>query len=128
LLLSIASTSFGNAFVRLDYNLTLGNRSRDTVFFELFDDRPLTRDNFLQYVNGNHYNGTLMHRLAKNFVIQGGGFYPFILNEPAPLSFSLDPGAEVDLDQNPLTPNPTVMNEYSNSPTRSNLRGTIAMA
>jgi cyclophilin family peptidyl-prolyl cis-trans isomerase len=112
----------------LDYNLTLGNRSRDTVFIELFDDRPLTRDNFLQYVNGNHYNGTIMHRLAKNFVMQGGGFYPFILNEPAPLSFSLDPDAAVDLDHNPLTPNPTVMNEYGNSPTRSNVRGTIAMA
>jgi cyclophilin family peptidyl-prolyl cis-trans isomerase len=124
----LASPSFGNVFVRLDYNLTLGNRSRDSVFIELFDDRPLTRDNFLQYVNGNHYNGTIMHRLAKNFVMQGGGFYPFVLNEPAPVSFSLDPEAAVDLDHNPLTPNPTVMNEYGNSPSRSNVRGTIAMA
>jgi cyclophilin family peptidyl-prolyl cis-trans isomerase len=128
LLASIAATSLGNAFVRLDYNLTLNSRSRDTVFLELFDDRALTRDNFLQYVNGNNYNGTIMHRLAQNFVIQGGGFYPFILNEPAPLNFSLDPDAEVDLDHNPLTPNPTIMNEYGNVPTRSNMRGTIAMA
>jgi peptidyl-prolyl cis-trans isomerase A (cyclophilin A) len=128
MLAMMPSTSLGSAFVRLDYNLTLNSRSRDTLFLELFDDRPLTRDNFLQYVNGNHFNGTIMHRLAKNFVIQGGGFYPFVLNEPAPLSSSLDPNAVVDLDNNPLTPNPTVMNEYGNSPTRSNLRGTIAMA
>lgn len=124
----ISASARGNAFVRLDYNLTLNNRSRDTVFVELFDDRPLTRNNFLQYVNGSHFNGTIMHRLARNFVIQGGGYFPFILTEPAPVNYSLDPDAEVDLDNNPQTPNPTVMNEYANSPTRSNVRGTIAMA
>jgi cyclophilin family peptidyl-prolyl cis-trans isomerase len=117
-----------NQFVRLDYNLTMASRSRDTIFIELFDDRPLTRDNFLKYVNGDHYNGTIMHRLAKDFVLQGGGFYPFFLNEPPPVNTSLDPNARVDLDGNPSTPNPTVMNEYGNLPMRSNVRGTIAMA
>jgi cyclophilin family peptidyl-prolyl cis-trans isomerase len=69
-----------------------------------------------------------MHRLSKDFVIQGGGFYPFFLNEPPPINVSLDPDAQVDLDGNPLTPNPTIINEFGNSPFRSNLRGTIAMA
>ncbi|MEX2306676.1 MAG: peptidylprolyl isomerase [Pirellulales bacterium] len=117
-----------NQFVRLDYNLTLSSRSRNAVFIELFDDRPLTRDNFMQYVNGGHYDGSIMHRLAKNFVIQGGGFYQEFIDEPAPLTVSLDPNAKVDLDGNLATPNPTVMNEYGNSPTRSNVTGTIAMA
>ncbi|HEX5470284.1 MAG TPA: peptidylprolyl isomerase, partial [Lacipirellulaceae bacterium] len=34
----------------------------------------------------------------------------------------------VDLDGNPLTANPTVQNEYNNSPARPNVAGTIAMA
>jgi cyclophilin family peptidyl-prolyl cis-trans isomerase len=69
-----------------------------------------------------------MHRLNHDFVIQGGGFYPFFLNEPPPVNVSLDPQAQVDLDGNPATPNPTIVNEYGNSPIRSNVRGTIAMA
>src|SRR6478609_2729691 len=68
-------------FVELDYNLTLAGRARNSVFLELFDDKPLTQANFLQYVNNTsvahgNYTGSFMHRLAKGFVIQGGGFYP----------------------------------------------------
>jgi len=120
--------AWSNQFVKLDYNLTLSNRSRDTVFIELFDDRPLTRDNFMQYVNAGLYDGTFMHRLIPDFVIQGGGFYPHFLTEPAPLNVSLDPTAEVDLDGNFATANPTVLNEFGNSPFRSNATGTLAMA
>ena len=123
-----ASSGYGNSFVQLDYNLTQASRSRSTVFIELFDDRPLTRDNFLQYVNAGLYNGTFMHRLARNFVLQGGGFYPAFQPESPPLDLSLNPNAIVDLDGNAATPNPTVMNEFGNSPFRSNLKGTLAMA
>ena len=64
----------------LDYNLTLSSHSRDTVFLELFDDKPLTTANFLQYVNNTsvvhgNYNGSIMHRLYPNFVMQGGGYW-----------------------------------------------------
>jgi cyclophilin family peptidyl-prolyl cis-trans isomerase len=122
------STVYGNRFVQLDYNLTLEPRSRDTVFIELFDDKSLTTNNFLQYVNGNRFDGTLMHRLSKDFVIQGGGYYPVIAPEPAPVNISLNPSAVVDLDGNPATPNPTVANEFNVPSIRSNLRGTISMA
>jgi cyclophilin family peptidyl-prolyl cis-trans isomerase len=115
-------------YVRLDYNLTLNTRSRSTVFFEVFDDKPLTQANFMEYVNQDRYDGMFMHRLAKNFVIQGGGFYPEEVVEPPPVHVSLDPTAIVDRDGNPATLNPTVMNEYSVAPIRSNLTGTIAMA
>jgi cyclophilin family peptidyl-prolyl cis-trans isomerase len=35
---------------------------------------PVTVDNFLAYVRSGFYNGTVIHRHAPNFVLQGGGF------------------------------------------------------
>ena len=37
---------------------------------------PKTVDNFLQYVNAGHYDGTIFHRVINNFMIQGGGMTP----------------------------------------------------
>ena len=34
---------------------------------------PKSVDNFLQYVNAGHYNGTVFHRVIPSFMIQGGG-------------------------------------------------------
>ena len=34
---------------------------------------PKTVDNFLQYVQSGHYDGTIFHRVIKGFMIQGGG-------------------------------------------------------
>ncbi len=120
-------------YVELDYNLTLSGHARNSVFLELFDDRPATTANFLSYVNNTSvahgsFTGSFMHRLARNFVIQGGGYYPSFVQEPAPLNVSLDPNAVIDLDGNLATANPTVNNESGLAPARSNTRGTIAMA
>lgn len=35
---------------------------------------PKTVENFLQYVNDGHFDGTIFHRVISNFMIQGGGF------------------------------------------------------
>jgi len=35
---------------------------------------PITVNNFLNYVNSGFYSGTVFHRNAPNFVLQGGGF------------------------------------------------------
>jgi peptidyl-prolyl cis-trans isomerase A (cyclophilin A) len=49
--------------------------SRGAVVIELEKDRaPLTTANFLQYVREGFYNGTVLHRVISNFVIQGGGY------------------------------------------------------
>ena len=105
-----------NTFVQMDFNISLATRARGTAFIELFDDRPITRDNFLAYVNGGRYNNTLMHRLAfldaptntVPFVLQGGGYYLQYLTEPPPLDNSLNPNAKVDLDGNSGTANPMI--------------------
>ncbi|HYO23564.1 MAG TPA: peptidylprolyl isomerase [Lacipirellulaceae bacterium] len=123
-----ADLARANQFVQLQFNLSTATRSRNAAFIEVFDDKPLTSANFMAYVNGGAYDGSMMHRLSRNFVLQGGGFYPEFLTEPPPVSVSLDPSAEVDLDGNPATANPMVMNEYSVGTVRSNVRGTLAMA
>jgi peptidyl-prolyl cis-trans isomerase B (cyclophilin B) len=38
------------------------------------DNAPVTAQNFQQYVEEGHYNGTIFHRVIKGFMAQGGGF------------------------------------------------------
>jgi cyclophilin family peptidyl-prolyl cis-trans isomerase len=66
---------------------------------------PITVKNFLSYVDDKHYDGTIFHRIIKDFMIQGGGFEPGMRQKP-----TKDP----------------IKNEASNGLT--NKRGTIAMA
>ena len=35
---------------------------------------PISTANFLKYVESKHYDGTIFHRVIKDFMIQGGGF------------------------------------------------------
>jgi peptidyl-prolyl cis-trans isomerase B (cyclophilin B) len=51
--------------------------SMGTVVIELnMKKAPATVANFLDYVKSGYYNGTIFHRVIKNFMIQGGGFTP----------------------------------------------------
>ena len=48
--------------------------SAGDITLELDDERaPASVENFLGYVRGGHYDGTIFHRVIKGFMIQGGG-------------------------------------------------------
>lgn len=54
-----------------------------TLVLELFPDKaPKSVENFLTYVRDGFYDGTLIHRVISNFVIQGGGFGPKMIQKP----------------------------------------------
>jgi peptidyl-prolyl cis-trans isomerase A (cyclophilin A) len=49
--------------------------SKGEIVVELYPAKaPLSVENFLQYVDSKHYDGTIFHRVISNFMIQGGGF------------------------------------------------------
>lgn len=49
--------------------------SKGPVHIELYPARaPKTVENFLRYVDEKLYDGTIFHRVIKDFVVQGGGF------------------------------------------------------
>lgn len=51
------------------------NQGNFTIeFFE--KEAPISVENFLRYVDGKHFDGTIFHRVIPGFVIQGGGMEP----------------------------------------------------
>jgi len=54
---------------------------------ELYKDKaPVTVENFLSYVDSQFYDGTIFHRVIKDFMIQGGGLTPDFVEKEAPHS------------------------------------------
>jgi cyclophilin family peptidyl-prolyl cis-trans isomerase len=55
---------------RVVIDTSLGN-----IVIELYADKaPISVKNFLQYVDDQHYDGTIVHRVIPNFMIQAGGY------------------------------------------------------
>ncbi|MFT5710474.1 MAG: cyclophilin family peptidyl-prolyl cis-trans isomerase [Halioglobus sp.] len=76
------------------------------ISLRLFRDKaPITVENFLNYVDSGHYNGTIFHRIIPQFMVQGGGFLP---------------------DMTKKETGEAIVNESKNK--LHNTRGTIAMA
>lgn len=89
------------------YPLVVLETNHGSIVLELYPDKaPATVKNFLDYVDGQFYDGTIFHRVIADFVIQGGGY---------------DPGLKEK-----KTNRPPVKNESDNG--LKNERGTIAAA
>lgn len=53
------------------------------MVIELYPDKaPITVKNFLTYVDEKFYDGTIFHRVIKDFMIQGGGWTPDFTQKP----------------------------------------------
>ncbi|WP_153558256.1 peptidylprolyl isomerase [Roseimaritima sediminicola] len=67
-LLSVGSATAADPVV-VELDTTAGK-----IKLALDDDKaPKTVKNFVQYVEEGHYDGTVFHRVIKDFMIQGGG-------------------------------------------------------
>lgn len=44
---------------------------------------PITTNNFLRYVDKRSYEGTIIHRIVPDYVIQGGGYTPEFEGKPS---------------------------------------------
>ncbi len=52
------------------------------IKIELDEEKaPKTCANFMDYVNEGFYDGTIFHRVIPNFMIQGGGFEPDMMQK-----------------------------------------------
>jgi peptidyl-prolyl cis-trans isomerase B (cyclophilin B) len=85
--------------------ITLKTSVGDIVIELDHEKAPKSCENFEQYVREGHYDGTIFHRVIGNFMIQGGGFMPDMMQKA-----TRDP----------------IENEAANG--LSNVNGSIAMA
>ena len=61
--------------------ITLKTSMGDIVIELNHEAAPKTSENFEQYVRDGHYDGTIFHRVINNFMIQGGGFMPDMMQK-----------------------------------------------
>ncbi len=106
LILMILTASLIFAAPVFAVELVVIETNRGDITVELDNEKaPISVANFLTYADSNHYDGTIFHRVIKDFMIQGGNFTP---------------------EMSPKKTLGQIKNEADNG--LRNLRGTIAMA
>ncbi len=66
------------------------------IVLELFADKaPATVNNFLAYMQAGHYNNTIIHRVSRNFVIQGGAYDPNLKKKAQRNAIALETAASL---------------------------------
>jgi cyclophilin family peptidyl-prolyl cis-trans isomerase len=89
-----------------EFVYVLMTTSKGEILLELDKQKaPITVANFIAYTDKEFYDGTIFHRVIKDFMIQGGGFQPGMVQKKV---------------EKPIA------NEWKNG--LKNKRGTIAMA
>ena len=63
------------------------------IIVRLYDETPLHRDNFIKLASEGYFDGTLFHRIIKDFMIQGGD--PDSKNAPAGKNLGRVPACSV---------------------------------
>lgn len=82
------------------------NTNMGSIVIELDTEKaPNTAANFLQYARDGFYDGTIFHRVISNFMVQGGGMLPGMIEKQ---------------------PREPIKNEADNG--LSNVKGSLAMA
>lgn len=72
---TVATVNFAVPVPQVSMVVGNGSATLGTLVLTLTPEQaPLTVDNFLAYVKGRHYDGTVIHRHVPGFVLQGGGY------------------------------------------------------
>ena len=80
--------------MRVKIQTTLGD-----IVVRLYDETPIHRDNFVKLAKEGYYDGTLFHRVIKDFMIQGGD--PDSKGAPAGKMLGMgDPGYTLEAEIN----------------------------
>lgn len=80
--------------MRVKIQTTLGD-----IVVRLYDETPIHRDNFVRLAKEGYYDGTLFHRVIKDFMIQGGD--PDSKGAPAGKMLGMgDPGYTLEAEIN----------------------------
>lgn len=72
----ISATFFTNVKAQKNQKEKIVQISTDfgNITIKLYNETPLHRDNFLKYAESGNFNGSIFHRVIKDFMIQGGDF------------------------------------------------------
>jgi peptidyl-prolyl cis-trans isomerase A (cyclophilin A) len=80
--LAVAGLWCWSAYAQAAPSVQFQTSAGDFVIELNAEKAPKTVENFLQYVNDKHYEGTIFHRVIDGFMVQGGGFSASMAQKP----------------------------------------------